>query len=458
MQINWQQFGLRNNPYDTLPLIEGGDIAIEDAFVGRSQERQLLKDIFESENRVCLTICGDTGVGKTSLANFHKYMWKYRTQKLLFSFRREIEACDDLLNKKNFIIEILSSVLREIKLLNSDLLKNELLTRIQSLVDISQAMNISGGVSAGFSGYSGGIDFGRGKSISQPIQFSTSALEKYFQNIVEFIKNNKIGGNTYSGLIIHVNNFDVVLSNKNKSVSVIDFFNEIRDTLQTKDTFFLFLGPRNFFKDIITAKQRVKSIFYQTPLTLSPLSKSEVVEAFDERMKLLKSKGVEDFVKPIDDEVVYLLHDLYDGDIRSIMSAIRDILGYYSEKITNPLSVNEAKILLGRERMAKIEIAGKLTKGQKNILKFLVESGRQMSLSEASKLLKRPVPNISQHYFKPLREMGIIEKKEKTGRSILWGLTKDYEPLKWFYESQKEVIKVIENATNKESTLFDSMI
>jgi hypothetical protein len=30
--INWQQFGLKKNPYDTLPLVEGGDISIDKEF------------------------------------------------------------------------------------------------------------------------------------------------------------------------------------------------------------------------------------------------------------------------------------------------------------------------------------------------------------------------------------------------------------------------------------------
>ena len=121
--ISWQQFGLKNNPYDTLPLIEGGNVSIQLAFVGREKERNFLDNIFESEDRFCLAICGETGVGKTSLANYQKFIWKYKTPKLLFSFRREIEACDELLSKKNFIIEILGSVLREIKLLDPELLK-----------------------------------------------------------------------------------------------------------------------------------------------------------------------------------------------------------------------------------------------------------------------------------------------------------------------------------------------
>ena len=37
-KVTWQQFGLKKNPYDTLPLIEGGDLSIEKAFVGRREE------------------------------------------------------------------------------------------------------------------------------------------------------------------------------------------------------------------------------------------------------------------------------------------------------------------------------------------------------------------------------------------------------------------------------------
>ncbi len=72
--VNWQQFGLRSNPYDTLPLIEGGELQIDKAFVGRDTELKTLRDIFLSDSRGCLTILGDVGVGKTSLVNFHKKM------------------------------------------------------------------------------------------------------------------------------------------------------------------------------------------------------------------------------------------------------------------------------------------------------------------------------------------------------------------------------------------------
>lgn len=443
--INWQQFGLRKNPYDTLPLVEGGDISIDKAFIGRSTEKKFLDALFESNNRVCLTICGNVGVGKTSLANFHKFVWKYTKEKLLFSFRREIEANNDILNKKNFLIEIIGSFLREIRLLQPDLLKDELLKKISQIVDFSQTLAISGGVSAfGF-----GLDAGRDKSIIPPIQLSTALLEESFVNLVNFIKSHEIKKLKYSGLIVHVNNFDIVLSNKNGIEATINFFNEVRDILQTPDVYFLFLGPKNLFKDVISTHQRVKSIFYPSPLLINPLSKTEIIKAFEERMQLLKSEDVVSYIKPVEDEVIYKLYDLYNGDIRSIMASVIDVLGQYSGKLAKPLLVNETMLLLGKERWEKIENVMKLTTEQKTILKYLASAEKWISQKEISGMFKKAQSNVSGYYFKPLRDNNIIEEKERVKTTPYYGLTADYIPLKWLVKSQEAVNKSIDNKSGQ---------
>ena len=447
--INWQQFGLKKNPYDTFPLIEGGDLPIEKAFVGRENEKKFLNSLFESNERLCLAICGEVGVGKTSMANFHKYVWKYTTEKLLFSFRREIEATEDLINKKNFLIEIIGSVLREIRLLQPDLLKDKLLNKLSQIVDISQTMAISvGGSAMGF-----GLDVGKDKTINNPIQLSTTVLEEYFLELIKFIKDNEIKGFNYSGLIVHVNNFDIILSSKDGKEKTIAFFNEIRDILQTPDVYFLFLGPTNLFKDIIGARQRVKSIFYQTPLLINPLSKTEIAKAFEERMQLLKSEDVTSYIKPIEDTVIFKIYDLYNGDIRSIMASMLDILGQYSEKLSKPLSVNEAKLLLGKERWEKIENVMKLTEEQKEILKYLASADKYISQKEVVRLFEKKQSNVSGYYFKPLRENNIIEEKERIDKTPYYGLTSDFFPIKWLLKSQKEILKKINSQSEQLSLL-----
>jgi len=435
--INWQQFGLRKDPFDTSALVEGGDLSIEKAFVGRNEEKKFLDSLFESSERLCLTLCGNVGVGKTSLANFQKFIWKHHKPKLLFSFRREIEASKDLLNKNNFLIEIIGSIIREIKLLDPKLLKDEFLKKLISIVDISQSMAISAGASA----YGFGLDLGKEKSMSQPAQLSTTILESYFLELIKFIKDYEINGYKYSGLIVHVNNFDIVLADPENKKLTINFFNEIRDLLQIPSVYFLFLGPDNFFKDIISSQQRVKSIFYQSPLKINPLSKKEIVRAFQERMELLKSDDVKDYVKPIEDDVIFQLYDLYNGDIRSIMSSIRDILGQYAEKLAKTLTVNEAMLLLGKERWERIESAISLSPEQKEILKYLATAEKYISQKEIAILFKKAQSNVSGYYFKPLKDNGIIEEKEREGKTVYYGLNQDYIPLKWLLEAQRNMQK-----------------
>lgn len=424
---------------------------ILEAFIGRGRERDILNSLFGSYDHVCLAICGDVGVGKTSLANVHKFFWKYHVQeKPLFSFHRELEACDNLLNKRNLIIEIIGSVLREINLQDPHLFQNDpLLVRLNYIVDIIHTKNLSHGISGGIAGYSFGMNFCEEKNTVQPIVLATTTLEQHFLSLIDFIKTKEINGRIHQGLIIHVNNFDAVLSDRAKREQVIKFFNEIRDMLQTRDVYFLFLGPRAFFKDIISSQQRVKGAFVQTPIILDPLSKTEVTYALEERMRLLQSPGVHTYIKPVDDEVVHKLYDLYEGDTRSIMSAIRDILSQHADMFTRPLTVDEALILLSSARMESLK--NKLTPEQEKILFYLVDSDTYISQKEAVHLFKKTSSNVSYYYFKPLKELEIIEEKKKEGRVIYWGLTKKYAPLKFHSESRQQLEQEIKR---KQGQLF----
>ena len=146
-------------------------------------------------------------------------------------------------------------------------------------------------------GYGGNLAVG--KDLAQPLHISLAILEGYFQLLLDFVTSNEIGGRRYAGMIVHVNNFDVVMDNKETKFGAVRFFNEIRDLLQTPKVYFIFLGPKNFYQDIIATQKRVKSIFYQTPLQMKPLKKTEIVEAFDRRMRILQSDNIGSYTKPV---------------------------------------------------------------------------------------------------------------------------------------------------------------
>lgn len=434
----WEQFGLVKNPFNILPLLEGGYLPIKEAFVGREKERSYINTLLQSEDRICLTICGNVGIGKTSIANFEKFVWKYHEdEKPLFSFRREIEANETILNKNSFLLEIIGSILREIELLDPALItKHDLLMKLNQMVDITQTLGISSSVSAGMLGLGLQSDISE-KQMIQPLQLSTASLEKQFMELLKFVKSHKIAKKQYQGIIIHVNNFEIAISTNKKQV--LKFFSEIRDFLQTPDLYFIFLGPNGFFKDIISYDTRVRSIFNQTPIILEPLSKYELVQALNKRLELLKSPTAKNVIKPFEDKVIHELYDMFSGDVRMVMSSLKDIVTNMGDKLPKTLSMDEALFLLGRERLSHID--DKLTSEQKRILAFIVSKDSYVTQNEIALELKKSPTNVSNYYFKPLLEYDVIELKEEVGRNKYWGLTKKYLPLKRVMQSKKNLTK-----------------
>jgi DNA-binding transcriptional ArsR family regulator/GTPase SAR1 family protein len=428
MEISWQQFGLKSDPYDTNALAEGGDFLLNEVFVGREKERSRLDGIFSSEDRACLTICGDPGVGKTSLTNFQKFEWKYnRVEKPLFSFRGEIEISEILLDKQYFLFEIMASLLREIELIDPDLLKEKLLADIHSLVTVTQRNLLSRNMSVNVGVFSGGVS---NEDIqTTPQRMTTIYVEKYFMDLLSFIQNNKIGGMEYRGIIVHVNNFDTLLQEKGKEKAVVTFFHEMRNLLQTKGVYFLFLGPEDFYSAIIATQDRVRSVFAQTPLIVKPLSKKEVTSAFEKRMHFLRSDRVLQHIRPVDDTVIFALYDLYDGDIRNIMQGVKDILGQCGDRIMQSVSKEQAKRILSKKYWE--EGANDISKTIQEVLLFFMGKDPEcLTNTQIAKELKKAQANISK-YIKVLKDRNIIEEKRTQGKSVFYGITTAYKPLIW---------------------------
>ncbi|MFA4930285.1 MAG: hypothetical protein WC570_00245 [Patescibacteria group bacterium] len=443
-KVNWQNFGLKSNPYLTDPLVEGGQLNIDKAFVGRQVEIRTINDQIESLNNLCMIISGDVGVGKTSLVNYVKYFWKHKGRdKYLFSSRREIEANENILDKSSFLLEVIGSIIGEIELLDPDLMKDPLLDKVKQLIDVTQSISYSGEFSlAGFGG--GG---GKETQISQPIKLPYSILESYYKKLLDFVCQHKINSVVNSGLIIHVNNFDVVMMEKTSKKKVIRFFNEIRDILQQDKVYYFFLGPRNFYKDIISTQKRVKGVFFQSPLQIKPLSKNDVVSALNERMFLLKSEGVEKFIKPIDDKVVYQLYDLYDGDIRMVLCSLYNILTQVNVASSKTIGADRSKAYLCEWCWENVEKCLKITDKQKDILKYISSVDKDITQNDIAKEFKIVQTNVSGYYMKPLRENNIIEEKKKEGKLTYWGLTREYLPLKWMNEVKENMVdekKIVE--------------
>lgn len=443
----WQQYGLRQNPFDTLPLVEGGEIPINQAFIGREQERSYLDSLYQLESKGAIIIEGKLGVGKTSLANYQKNRWRNDKNKPLFSFRREIEANSRRLTKEDFILDIIGSCLREIELVDKELIpKHKFLQRLSRLVDITETISFSSGIEiAGFGG-----EFGKTKSIEYPSQLTATLLEKYLNQLIEFILTTPILKVRYHGLIVHINNFDTVLNSKEGKAIVINFMHEIRDLLQISNVYYIFIGPEGFFNQILAKEARIKPVFTGNPIKLLPLNKLEFKAAIKERFHLLKSHDVQDIIRPFDDQLLAAVYDLYQGDIRSLMGALRDILVANANNLPKTLTKEEGLISLAQERWHKIKLT-KLSKEQEQVLLYMSKF-EKISQKEIAHHFHKAQTNVSGYYFAPLHQNNIIELVEKSGRVKYWSLSKEYMPIKYLDlkpKYQAEVAKRIGIETNQ---------
>ena len=279
----WQGYGLTQNPFQTSALTEGGALDVGKVFVGRDKEINKINSVIKNSSHSILILGGSVGVGKTSLVNHIKKYWKYsNSAKGLFSSRREIETNIQNLTKKRFILEIISSIINEIELVDPTLLRNPILRPIVSLISVIN----TGGLRTEF-----GINYGIGsiKTSNSEEYYSSgeipdTALEAYLKKLIKIIKEKGVKDNAYDGVLVHVNNLDVILSEQDGEKALVRFFDEIRDLLTFDNIHYVFIGPKDMYKRVIGSRNRVSSIVSDSPILIDPLSKTQIIEAIYERI------------------------------------------------------------------------------------------------------------------------------------------------------------------------------
>jgi predicted transcriptional regulator len=141
-------------------------------------------------------------------------------------------------------------------------------------------------------------------------------------------------------------------------------------------------------------------------------------------------------IKPFEDAVISSFYDIFQGDIRLVMTALRDALAQFPDSFSKTLTVDEAIILLGRERMAHVE--KHLTDDKLRVLDAIVKSTHPITQVELATILGKQQTNMSS-YFKKLAELGIIEVKREEGRHKFWYLTKEYLPLQYINDAHEKL-------------------
>lgn len=404
----WEKYGFSSNPFDTSPLTAVSSLLpIGEALVGRgmeTKESQLLINVLRNKGGGRFLVEGDIGVGKTTFVNYHRFLWENYSRDRLFTTQSEIALIPQW-HLSQFLVNVLSALVAKLLLQLGETRLNKVALFKQILALSRVLFNTSYTIEGSVMGLGGG--FGKAENVNIP-NLPEVQLLAYFHGMVEEIK--KLG---YAGLFLHLDNLELL--NREDLRQAHSFFEEIRDTLQVRDVYFVFVANRGFFREVISPLPRVRSIFFGRPIVVPALTKVQVVDAIQRRYHLL-SMVPDKFVPPVEESFIDYLHDLYGGRLRYIMDAMNMLLPEITMHEVRTVTCQEAKEILGH--LVVEQVKEHLTPQEWQI--FLFCSGQDhFSNSDISRHFQLPTSNTSRIMGR-LGDLDLIYLSEKNGKRMLY--------------------------------------
>jgi Cdc6-like AAA superfamily ATPase len=401
----WANYGFLANPFETRPLslFSQSDLSVNNAYLPRAAAGELNPseklDLFlKSEGGGCVLVEGKIGVGKTSLVNHHRNEWRKAIPHPLFTPISEISAEKDW-TKRQFLVDILSCLARtfitefdEKTIANSQLLM-EVISTTGTLYQSKS------GTTYGFSIAGSGVQFGQGKATTiHKGEISNTQLEDYVRRVIAMCQTDG-----YRGVLIHLDNIEILLDKDEGACR--EFFDDIRDILQIENAYFVFVARSGFFQEVISPQERVRSIFYSTPVFVRPFTEDETIAVINKRYEVL-AHGDRQFIKPVDDDLIRRLYRIHEGRIRNVLNDIKMlILEYSSPNRVGTLETSQAVDALRRLTEEKLNC---LTAGQKKFMLGLPAEGfSNQTLVEETGKSKQGVNNMMSalkkyHFIQPV--------------------------------------------------------
>jgi hypothetical protein len=262
-----------------------------------------------------------------------------------------------------------------------------------------------GGFNASVTILGTGAGLGRSRTTAVKVgEVTNELLRDYLTQLVARVR--KQG---FAGVIFHLDNMELLA--RQNAAALKSLFEAVRDVLQEPGCYFIFVGYAGMFQQAVVPLPRVRSIFFDTPVVLEPLSATEVQAVIDRRYRILAVPGKQ-WIRPVDDAVVAALYTVFSGRIRYVMNAVTSLVSHLPDSFARPLVLDEASTML------KTIVAGdlkRLVQGAEEAV-FLVAArmGRftNSALVDATGKSKQQI----QKYLKHWLEMGIVTQAERSGR------------------------------------------
>lgn len=336
----WERYGFTDNPYDTkaLSLNRAAPLSVQEAYVQRSSSSsasRLLMNFLRNPGGGRIVVEGEPGVGKTTFVNYHRQLWENAQEHRLLSPLTEISVREDW-GERDFLLSLLSSLSARLRLDMGEKAfeKDRVLKKIAAItgVHVEKGHGFSGSISI----IGTGAGFGRSSNATVKVgEITNDQLRELLSALIDLIRQRG-----FAGVVFHLDNLELLTRRGPQKLR--DFFENIRDVLQEPGAYFIFVGQEGMFQQVIIPLPRVRSIFFDTPIHLEPLSHDGVREVMEKRYNLLSVPDTQ-WIAPVEYDVVFYLYELFAGKIRYVMNAITSLISHLPDSYAQPLALDDAK-------------------------------------------------------------------------------------------------------------------
>jgi len=368
----WERYGFSANPFDTraLSLSQGAWLSVNNAYVSRkngSEAASVLTNFFRNPGGGRIVVEGEPGVGKTTFVNFHRHQWESEATDRLLTPATEI-SIQEYWGERDFLLNLMSALMARLRLDLGEkkFAKDVLMQEITAICGV--LITKEGGFSIGGQALGTGVSLG--KTSHKKIQIgdlTNHHLRQYFSLLVQQTKKQK----NVVGVAFHFNNLEL-LGQKGPEL-LRSLFEKIRDVLQEPDVYFIFVGYKGMFQQVIVPSERVRSIFFDTPVYLNPLNFEEIESIIERRYKLLALPDKK-WIRPVEKEVIQHLQDIFSGKIRYVMNAITTLINRIPESYSQSIGVDKAMEIMSS--LLKSELRKNLPEEAARMFFIAIELGR----------------------------------------------------------------------------------
>lgn len=405
----WERYGFTDNPYDTkaLSLSKAAPLSVQEAYIPRADSANtadLLTNFLRNPGGGRIVVEGDPGVGKTTFVNFHRQQWETTARHKLISPVSKISVREGW-SERDFLLNLLASLSARLRLDLGEkkFEKNRLLSEIAAVVGVrsEDGSGLSGSLT--LFGFGGGLGRTRSKSVKVG-EITNEHLREFLHGLVAFVK--KQG---FTGVIFHLDNLELV--GRRDLGALKTFFEAVRDALQESGVYFIFVANTGMFQQVIVPLARVRSIFFDTPVRLDPLSALETKAVIDRRYQLLAVPGKK-WIAPVADQVVETFYHIFTGRIRYVMNAITSLISHLPDSYARPLELAQATTMFKAIVLSEVKA---LLHGTEEVVFLQAAAAGRFTNSELGTRAQKSKQQI-QKYLNNWLALNLVSQKERVGR------------------------------------------